>query len=150
VRVVLACVDFSELEPAVVEAARALATAHGAELHVLHVGPPEPAFVGYASDPEVLRDQVAMHLRDEHRRVEAIAAQLRERGVVAHPHFVRGASAETILHQAARLGADCIVIGSHGHGPVHALLVGSVADGVLRDARVPVLVVPRPRTRTHA
>jgi nucleotide-binding universal stress UspA family protein len=141
--IVLACVDFSESEPAVVEAAVALAVALGGELHVLHVGAPDPDFVGYGAGPDTVRNTVAAALRDEHRRVEELAAAARLRGVVAHPHLVRGAYAETILREAERVGAGMIVLGSHGHGRLYTLLVGSVAAGVLRGAKVPVLVVPR-------
>jgi len=140
---ILACVDFSELEVPVVQAAVTLASALGGELHVLHVGEPEPDFVGYAAGPETVRDTVAAKLRDEHRRVEKLAAEATLRGITAHPHLVRGAYAETILREAERLGAGIIVLGSHGHGRLYTLLVGSVAEGVLRGAKVPVLVVPR-------
>lgn len=140
---ILACVDFSPSEPAVVEAAVAQAIALGAELHVLHVGAPDPEFVGYGAGPETVRNTVAATLREEHRRVEEIATQASQRGIVAHPHLVRGAYAETILREAERVGAGMIVLGSHGHGRLVTLLVGSVAEGVLRGAKVPVLVVPR-------
>jgi len=139
---VLACVDFSDVESRVVQAAVSLARAFGGELHVLHVGEPDPAFVGYETGPKTVRDQVAAVLREQHRRVEAIAAQATQQGLTAHPHTLRGPYAETILREAERLHAGVIVLGSHGHGRLHALLVGSVAEGVLRGAKVPVLVVP--------
>ena len=141
-KTVLACIDFSEMEGPVIEAAAALAGAFAGELHVLHVAEPDPAFVGYAVGPETVRDRVASTIREQHRRVEVLAEELSKRGLAVHPHLTRGPSAETILHEAERLGADVIVIGSHGHGRLHTLLVGSVAEQVLRGARVPVFVVP--------
>ena len=141
---ILACVDFSDVEGRVIDAAVALAGAFGGELHVLHVGEEDPAFVGYAAGPQTVRDHVASTLREEHRRVEAIAAQATQLGLKAHPHTRRGPYAETILREAERVHAGIIVLGSHGHGRLHTLLVGSVASGVLRGAKVPVLVVPHP------
>jgi nucleotide-binding universal stress UspA family protein len=141
---ILACVDFSDVEGRVIDAAVSLARAFGGELHVLHVGEPEPGFVGYQVGPKTVRDQVAAALREQHRRVEAIAEQATQEGLTAHPHTLRGPYAETILREAEHLCADIIVLGSHGHGRLHALLVGSVAEGVLRGAKVPVLVVPHP------
>jgi nucleotide-binding universal stress UspA family protein len=141
-KTILACIDFSEMEGPVIEAAAALASAFVGELHVLHVAEPDPAFVGYAAGPETVRDRVASLIREEHRRVEACAEELTKRGLAAHPHLLRGPYAATILREAERLGAEVIVIGSHGHGRLHELLVGSVAEQVLRGAKVPVLVVP--------
>lgn len=144
----LACVDFSDVDERVISAAVSLARAFCAELHVLHVAEPDPAFVGYAVGPESVRDRVAATLRDQHRRVEALAAHAEQQGVTAHPHTLRGAYAETILHEAERLGAVVTVIGSHGHGRLHDVLVGSVTAAVLRGAKGPVLVVPHPAPRT--
>ena len=39
-------------------------------------------------------------------------------------------------------GADFVVLGSHGHGVIASLLLGSVAEGMVRKAGVPTLVVP--------
>ena len=52
-----------------------------------------------------------------------------------------GAPADAILSVARETGAELIVVGSHGYGPVHALL-GSVSHELLRTADIPVLVVP--------
>jgi nucleotide-binding universal stress UspA family protein len=52
-----------------------------------------------------------------------------------------GSPAEAMISVAHDAGADLIVVGSHGYGPVHALL-GSVSHELLRTADVPVLVVP--------
>jgi nucleotide-binding universal stress UspA family protein len=56
--------------------------------------------------------------------------------------LVKGATVEVILGEADRLGADLVVVGSHGHGAVHRFLVGSTADALVRQSEVPVLVVP--------
>jgi nucleotide-binding universal stress UspA family protein len=141
-KIVLACIDFSDMEGPVIEAAAELAGAFAGELHVLHVAEPDPAFVGYGAGPETVRDRVASTIREEHRRVEALAEELSKRGLAAHPHLTRGPYGETILREAERLGAEVIVVGSHGHGRLHTLLVGSVAEQVLRGAGVPVFVVP--------
>ena len=56
-------------------------------------------------------------------------------------HVVYGDPAETILAHADKLGANEIVIGSHGAHPVVAAVLGSVAYRVVQEARVPVVVV---------
>ena len=44
--------------------------------------------------------------------------------------------------RAAVIGAGLLVVGSHGHGGLHHLLVGSVTEAVLRQSTIPVVVVP--------
>ena len=53
-----------------------------------------------------------------------------------------GHPVSSILAKAAATKAAYIVLGSHGHGAVYDLIVGSTTHGVLRRARCPVLVVP--------
>ena len=51
---------------------------------------------------------------------------------------------EEILKTAREIAADFVVMGSHGHGSVYNLLVGSVTEGVLKAGERPVLLVPAP------
>ena len=53
--------------------------------------------------------------------------------------------AHAVLEEAAREKADCIVIGSHGRTGLGRLLLGSVAESVLRGAQCPVIVVKDPQ-----
>lgn len=139
---ILVCIDFSEVTDAVVEQARKLGSLAGAELRLLHVAMPNPEFVGFEVGPDAVRTQVARALRDEHRRLEAHAEALRQANVAASHLMVQGSTVETILEQSERFGADLVVLGSHGRGALFHLLAGSVAQGVLKKSRVPVLVVP--------
>ena len=134
----LVAVDLSESTPIVVREAAKIA----GEVWVLHVAEPDPDFVGYEVGPQVVRDSVAAEMRAEHREIEELAAALSHDDVRATPLLVQGSSAETILKKAAELGVDLIVIGSHGHGAMYQLLVGSVSEEVLHHAQCPVLVVP--------
>ena len=54
----------------------------------------------------------------------------------------RTGAAATFLDEAGRPGVERIVMATHGRGAVFDLLVGSVSHAVLRDSRVPVLLVP--------
>jgi nucleotide-binding universal stress UspA family protein len=56
--------------------------------------------------------------------------------------LVQGPAADVIVLEADRLRADIIVLGSHGHGAMRHLLLGSVSDAVLRKTTRPVLIVP--------
>lgn len=74
--------------------------------------------------------------------LEQQAARLRADGLVVTTHAVEGAgAAQTIMEQADALGADLIAITSHGTGGFERLVVGSVADKVIRGSSHPTLVV---------
>jgi nucleotide-binding universal stress UspA family protein len=144
---ILACVDFSEVTDDVVSQTKTLALLSDAEVRLLHVGAPNPDFVGFEAGPDVVRQNVAHALRDEHRRLEELAESLRRESVRATPLMVQGPTVRTIVEHVQRFGADLVVIGSHGHGALFDLLVGSVTQGVLRESPVPALVVPSPKRR---
>jgi len=61
-------------------------------------------------------------------------------GIDADSWIEEGACVDTILNAARQHKADLIVIGSHGRGGIARALLGSVAEGVLRHADIPVLV----------
>ena len=134
--------DLSSATDRVLAAATAVARDTGAGVWLLHVAEPDPAFVGYEAGSAAVRDQVAHEYRDEHRRLQEHAKQLRDAGIDTTPLLIRGPTAETILHEAAHLEVDLIVMATHGRGAVFDILVGSVSHAVLRQSRIPVLMVP--------
>lgn len=144
-RPLLVAVDFSPVTAAVLAAAADEARARGAEVHLVHVAAPEPAFVGREVDPPEMRNVVAHELREEHRRLQALAAELERGGLVVTALCVQGPTVEKIVSIAERIGADRVIVGSHGRGPLARALLGSVSEALLRAAPCPVLVVPHPR-----
>jgi nucleotide-binding universal stress UspA family protein len=139
---ILVAVDLSPASEKVVEAARDIAELTGATIYILHAAEPDPEFVGYDAGPEVVRTQVADELRREHRGVQALAEKLRADGLDATALLVRGPTVSTTLKEAESLKAGLIVVGSHGHGAVYDVLIGSYSAGIIRKSRLPVLVVP--------
>ncbi|MFN3168987.1 MAG: universal stress protein [Phycisphaeraceae bacterium] len=138
----LAAIDFSDASQRVLDAAVAEAEARGAGLVLVHAASPEPAFIGYEVGPACERDARADHLREEHRKLQAMAEACRAKGVEAKALLVAGHSAEKIIEEADAHDAAMIVLGSHGHGAVYSLIVGSVTSGVLKRSKRPVLVIP--------
>jgi nucleotide-binding universal stress UspA family protein len=139
---ILVCVDFSVSSGPILEQAAKSAEAGSAELILLHVAAPNPDFVGYEAGPEVVRLQMAEVYRDEHRKLQALAADLAKKGLQVTSELVQGPSAETILSHADSLGASLIILGTHGHGRLYHMILGSVSHSVLKHAKVPVLLVP--------
>ena len=142
----IVAIDFSDATARVVDAAATIARHAGAHLVLVHVVPDEPAFVGYDVGPSSVRDSVALELRKEHRELQALAQTLRDRGADATALLLQGYAVPVLLREAERQDAALIVAGSHGHGAVYDLLIGSVSEKLIRESTRPVLVVPaRPR-----
>lgn len=141
-KTILVCIDFSDITQRVVQTATQLATALGSRVLLLHVAPPEPDFVPYEVGPQAERDAVAKLLRQEHQKLQVLEQQLINEDVSVEALMVQGPAAQKILQEARVMNADLIVMGSHGHGAVYELLVGSVTETVLRKTHAPVLVVP--------
>jgi nucleotide-binding universal stress UspA family protein len=71
-----------------------------------------------------------------------LKGQLAAAGREAVALHIQGPTVDKILHEAQQQGAELIVMGSHGHGALYELLVGSVTQGVMKGASCPVVVVP--------
>lgn len=70
--------------------------------------------------------------------------------LLATPLFTEGRAVPSILEAAHKRDIDLIVLGSHGRGGISGALLGTVAEGVLRHADVPVLLAhARPRTNNE-
>ena len=142
---VIAAVDFSDHGERIVREALQLARAAGTSLHVIHVAAGEPILAGYDKDDisSFTRSARAGELTDEHRRVRELAEALTDTtGVDVHPLVVMGPASETLLTAIDELNASHIVLGTHGHGGMHHLMFGSVAQELVRRSNVPVLLVP--------
>lgn len=139
---ILVPVDFSAMTDAVTGMGAALAQALGAELFLLHVAQPEPEFITYEPGPASVRQAVAREISEEHRKLHALDKQLEAKGLRVTSLVIQGYTVEKILQEIERLRIDLVIMGSHGHGALFHLLLGSVSEGVLRKAKCPVLIVP--------
>ena len=77
-----------------------------------------------------------------HREIAARGKRAKDAGVAAGTLVVHGTPAQRIAQTAASQQVDLIVMGTHGRTGLQHLLIGSVAERVLRLAPCPVLVVP--------
>lgn len=116
-----------------------LAAAHGATIHAVYVVntasfaslPMESSWEGVS---ELLHDEGQSAL-DE---VDEVAAQ---HGVPVEPVYLDGSPAREIIRYAETEECDLVVMGTHGRGGIDRLLLGSVAERVVRSCDVPVLTV---------
>lgn len=135
---ILAPTDFSRFAESAVEYAHGLAERLGAELHVLHVGRSLDAVVAEHGAQGAVGP---LDSEDDYDRW--LASLLGESGTVRRVEAVRVGTdvARTIAHYAEKQTVDLIVMASHGRGGLAHLLMGSVAELVLRLAACPVLVI---------
>jgi len=144
---ILVAVDGSATANRGLSTAIELAADQRATLHVLHVVDDLAAMpaVNEGFIPADYIEGMIESLREGGRQVVAKANALAgARGIEVKTLLVesRGRSvAETILAQARRQKADLIVLGTHGRRGLRRVLLGSDAENVLRDARIPVLLV---------
>jgi nucleotide-binding universal stress UspA family protein len=140
IETILFATDFSKGSAQASELARTLGTLSGARLHVLHV-------ISALSDRSNLRISTAMlsNMMDEFK--EGAAQDMQQfcqdnfAGLEVTTSIVVGSSHEELLREAGRIGADMIVMGTHGRTGLEKLLMGSTAEKVVRSSTIPVLTV---------
>ena len=143
---ILVATDFSEPSDAALAYGRALARTFGAALHLVHVVDTVPTLVygaeAYAvSMPELQQEMEA----SAHKQLADLLVDNDRPPLPARPVVLTSnAPAAAIVDYAKRERIDLIVAGTHGRGGVAHLLMGSVAERVVRTAPCPVLTVRHP------
>jgi universal stress protein A len=135
-------VDFSESCERATAYAWALARRLGASMHLIHVLH-EPGLVDapiefYAVDRSALRERL---YQDARVRLAQVVEELEPDINQVTSEVRTGPTIEGITSAAVDYGADLVIMGTHGRSGLSHLLLGSVAEGVIRTARCPVLVV---------
>lgn len=142
IKKILVPIDYSECSSAALEYASRFASDPGARLYIVHVDslldiklptfPPD--LVGNTYDAPW------GHERHEiHQRLTTVVPTVAD---VAYEYcYLTGSPVAQILRLAEREQIDLIVMGSHGRTGLSKLLMGSVAEGVMRGAKCPVIVV---------
>lgn len=147
-KTILLPVDFSHSSDAALSFASSLAAESKARLILLHVGEDSPAYLagygGFAYTPE-LHEQVSRENRALLEKIKPTVAD------IEYQHqYLSGDPAQEILAFADRENVDLLVIGSHGRTGLSRLLLGSVAESVVRGAKCPVLTVKQPTEEASA
>lgn len=147
-RKVLCPIDFSEHSLAALAIALKVAQQNDAKIYLLNVAPVPAGAVGFQPIPmdpyPYLEKDCREHLEKLAR--DWIPANMRQETIV-----ISGDPAERVLDTARGLDADLIVMGTHGRRGLSHLVLGSVAERVVRESPTPVLTVhSSARVRTAA
>ena len=138
---ILVATDFSEASGTALIFAKTLAERFDASLHVLHVLEDPYVTSAFAADvyappPAGLREA---WLKNAETTIDGLMTPAEKIAFHATTEVVFGPIATTIVERADAIGANLIVMGTHGRGGVAHLLMGSVAERVVRIAHCPVL-----------
>ena len=140
---ILCPTDFSEFSDAALTYAAALADTYGGAVRLLHVVTPFPVIAPYSNLPGETRLYETARAAGEE-ALAGLAARVRTPGLTVDVEQRSGAVVHEILQVAGDWQADVIVMGTHGRGGFERLVLGSVAEKVLRKAPCAVLAVPKP------
>ncbi len=142
IRHVLVALDASDPSENAVVGGIALALDEGASLRFCHVTETREILersTTYGYDPVPL---LQLLRQDGAQLLNSVVTRAAKQGIVADTVAPEGNAAEEILAAARAFHADAVVLGTHGRRGMRRLLLGSVAEHVVRQAELPVLVMP--------
>lgn len=139
IRTILFPTDFSEYSLTPFHFACSLAGHYGAKLVIVHVKEP-PVVVGELVAPVLPETEADLKAIQE----QLVQVQPSNPNFAVEHHLLSGRPADEIVKAAQALGADVIVVGTHGRGVLGRVLLGSVATEIVRKAPCAVLTVKLP------
>jgi nucleotide-binding universal stress UspA family protein len=145
IRTILHPTDYSERSEGAFRLSCSLARDYGAQLVLLHVIP--PPYLVDGGDPVVAK--IIRGFLDEQRQQLERLRPLDPQVEVTH-RLTQGDPPVEILRAAQKINCDLIVMGTHGSTGLKRLLMGSVAEGVAREAHCPVVIVKTPFRRSES
>jgi nucleotide-binding universal stress UspA family protein len=134
-------IDFSGVTDAVLAEAVRLARALNYKVWLMHVAEVEGMNISIEGLPANTREQAAKDLHVQHHKMDEYQKAIACEGLDVTATLVEGQPAEKILEKADRLKPELIVVGSHGHGALYHLVMGSVCESLIRQSPCPVVVV---------
>jgi nucleotide-binding universal stress UspA family protein len=139
IQTILHPTDFSPPAGHAFEVACALARDHGARLVLLHVKPPPQVLFGKMGPVVVEPPDLRRTLQEQLDRLRPAESPLH-----VERRLAEGDAAAEIVKTAREVGSELVVMGTHGRTGLRRLLLGSVAEQVLRRAPCPVLTLRLP------
>jgi nucleotide-binding universal stress UspA family protein len=143
---ILIPLDGSELAERALEPAIRIAEKFGSEVILLRVAVPETMLVGLGGLTPQPYEVYDADLRRDQEEAEAYLSGIKTRWAAAkvpiRTEVISGTPPEMIVEAAQEAGADLVVMSTHGRSGLSRLIYGSVAEAVLRGARVPMLLIP--------
>lgn len=136
---ILVATDFSDISDRALDKAVALAKQLSARLHVVHIVQIHPTNMPESGNVNIKE----LEELEEKNANENLTKDLEERcqGIDVAIHVMHGNPAVQVNAVAKETGADLIVMGTHGRSGFAHLIMGSVAENVLKSSEIPVMCV---------
>lgn len=142
---ILLATDFSKSSSHALGYAVLMAQKFSSEILLLHVvQPPPPIVSDFAYTGAELLDGSASIIRQAQDRMGALIEDIAHAGIRVTMHCREGLPYDEVMTMASEQAVDLIVLGTHGLTGLSHVLLGSVAEKVVRNARCPVLTVRHP------
>ena len=144
-KVLLVAIDFSDCSLAALDYAVVLSQRFHAKIVLLHVVEPAVYPDNYLVSPATVDEANQNLLASGEERLAKLKAGAANAGVAAETLVRIGRAQSDIADTAKAVGADLIIMGTHGQSGLKSLLLGGTAERVLRHSACPVLTVPQQR-----
>ncbi|MFT5126280.1 MAG: nucleotide-binding universal stress UspA family protein [Kiritimatiellia bacterium] len=135
-------VDFSDVSEKQLRAVNALVDPEGGAVEVFHVLNPFPGYMGYGADIGSAPMSEEEQLKGLQEAADLLRKYVDKPEVTFSSALIKGEVIPKILAEIESRKADIVVMGSHGHGALYDLMIGSTLEGVLHRCARPVLIVP--------
>ncbi len=139
-RTIVVGTDFSEATAPVVRGALMVAKAFMATIDMVHVRSAFPYTLTGGEIPSPQQHEIMMNWIDD--ALARLRTQITDAGVNCLTSSLEGSPASTLVAHAQKIGADLIIVGTHGRTGIGHAVLGSVAERVVQKAGRPVLVLP--------
>ncbi len=132
--------DGSEHAKAAIEFLKKLKEFNEAEIHIVTVIDLAQLYSYGVEIPQSVFENIKKHSEDE---LKKVVEEIKSAGGKAVAVLIEGSPADAILDYAQKIQADMIVVGSRGLSTFKGLLLGSVSAKLVRESKLPVLVVKK-------
>ena len=145
IKKILVPVGFSQNTSKIINQTIELAKQMQAEVEILYIQKYEPEIAGYISSSKKHYDEATL---DEIKKLknqfdlESLRNHFLKENIKIKIHLSQGYLASEIINHAEKLKSDLIIMGSHGHGIIHDLLLGSISHNVINNSPCPVFIIP--------
>ncbi len=140
IKKILCDVDLSDHSKVIAEYTILLAKTMNAEVIVVYTAPSLSQYVGFHVPPNTIENFVGEIVTGAEKTMETFVSE-NFPGINAKGHVLIGYAAEEIVSKADEENADLIIMGTHGRTGLDRILFGSVAEKVVKHAKMPVLTV---------